>query len=157
MGGFSALEGRVELCLNGVWGTICDNFWSNLDATVVCNQLSLGVTDAIAIQGARFGPGVGRIFLNNMFCSGNEGFLTDCTYSLPPMDGSCTHAQDASVRCSGMLSYECVFRDYCQKLNLLLCVQRSYCLKLNACSDDLSCLRSTKIAKNCQKRLWHSA
>ena len=39
VGGPSAYEGRVELCLNQRWGTVCDDGWSTLDARVVCRQL----------------------------------------------------------------------------------------------------------------------
>ena len=39
VGGSSRNEGRVEVCISGAWGTICDNSWNNTDAGVVCRQL----------------------------------------------------------------------------------------------------------------------
>ena len=39
VGGFNQYEGRVEVCINDQWGTVCDDFWSGTDATVVCRQL----------------------------------------------------------------------------------------------------------------------
>lgn len=100
VGGDSEFEGRVELCLDGEWGTICGNFWSTLDAVVVCNQLNYGKTDALAFQGARYGPGTGAIHLDNFFCGGTESSLTDCTHR-GVGTGRCVHTQDASVQCSG--------------------------------------------------------
>lgn len=44
MDGEDELEGRVEICIAGIWGTICNNYWSDNDAVVVCRQLGYGAT-----------------------------------------------------------------------------------------------------------------
>ena len=38
-GGANSSQGRVELCHNNAWGTVCDDAWGGFDAQVVCGQL----------------------------------------------------------------------------------------------------------------------
>ena len=47
VGGSTKYQGRVEVCVNRAWGTVCGYSWSWNDAKVVCNQIgahSSGIT-----------------------------------------------------------------------------------------------------------------
>ena len=54
----------------------------------------------IGVQTTSFGEGTGMIWMDNVTCTGNERVLMNCTASFSG-NNSCTHAQDAGVRCSG--------------------------------------------------------
>ena len=44
VGGKNSMEGRVEICVDGRWGTVCDDQWDRMDALVACRQMGLSVT-----------------------------------------------------------------------------------------------------------------
>ena len=94
-------EGRVEICFDNVWGTICDDEWDGREATVVCRQL--GYSDQVqhvALHEAFFGSGSNPIHLDELDCVGNEERLIDCDRSSVG-DHNCFREEDASVICTG--------------------------------------------------------
>ncbi|XP_064405891.1 uncharacterized protein LOC135350948 isoform X5 [Halichondria panicea] len=97
-GGNIPNEGRIEICMNNEWGTVCDDSWGSADATVVCRQLGYSSIDAVAFSAAHFGAGIGSIFLDGVSCGGNENSLTDCTRALSVICSN-GHNEDAGVRC----------------------------------------------------------
>ena len=116
VGGRSPNEGRVEICLNSQWGTVCHDLWGTVDAQVACRQLgylSTGImkvdcncedefvfvtTGALSFTYAHFSQGTGPIQLDNMQCTGNEQTILQCSHST--ID-NCGHSQDAGIRCRG--------------------------------------------------------
>ena len=98
--GSSYNEGRVEVYYNGEWGTVCDDGWDDTDAGVVCRQLGFG-SSGTAIGSAGFGRGSGAIWMDSVLCIGNELTLARCYHAGVGVTGSCSHGNDAGVRCPG--------------------------------------------------------
>ncbi|XP_065913214.1 neurotrypsin-like [Dysidea avara] len=93
--GSDVYEGRVEVCYNKEWGTVC-NIWSISEGTVACRQLGysfVGVTTS-----ASFGRGKGPIWLDTLQCEGYETQLMDC-YHGGFGNNDCSHYEDVGVIC----------------------------------------------------------
>eukprot|EP00117_Sycon_ciliatum_P038623 scpid28565/ scgid28669/ Lysyl oxidase homolog 2A; Lysyl oxidase-like protein 2A len=95
----NTLSGRVEVRINGVWGTVCDDRWDFNEGNVVCRQLGLGYATDVSCCGQE-GNGAGQIWLDELQCAGNEQSLTGCRHSGLGIH-NCLHSEDAGVTCSG--------------------------------------------------------
>lgn len=95
--GSSSNEGRVEVYYFGSWGTVCDDDFGSTEADIVCQQLGYQYASNY-YSSAYFGEGSGNIWLDDVYCSGIEGDLADCSH-----DGwgvhNCHHSEDVSVEC----------------------------------------------------------
>ena len=96
-GGTSSQSGRVEIFHDGIWGTICDDGWDNLDARIVCSYLGFsGIS--LATGNAAFGEGAGQIWLDDVSCMGDETSLNQCSHADFGIH-NCFHNEDAGVEC----------------------------------------------------------
>ena len=101
VGGPRRCAGRLEVKRAGQWGTVCDDGWSGTNAAVVCRELGCGAAGTVSDvpQGRpRFGPGTGRIWLDDVRCRGQEGTLRACSHRAWGRH-DCTHQEDVGVVC----------------------------------------------------------
>ena len=96
---------------NGTWGTVCDDGWSYSDARVVCRQLGFGSSGS-PYNSAYFGEGSGPILLDSVSCTGSETTLASCRHLGVGVTRSCTHSEDAGVRCSPQGYTECNYKAF---------------------------------------------
>ncbi|XP_015191628.1 PREDICTED: uncharacterized protein LOC107074585 isoform X3 [Polistes dominula] len=96
--GSSPLEGRVEVYHHGIWGTVCDDDFSAATARVICRSLGYNGVAKPKKDGF-FGPGQGPIWLDEVFCHGNETQLYRCNHDQWGQT-NCDHNEDAGVICS---------------------------------------------------------
>ncbi len=99
--GSGSYEGRLEVFFQGEWGTVClpeELDYGKMPQTV-CNQIGAGNWKASLTR--KFGPGVGRIWLEGIRCNGDEDGIDSCKY---PAWGAvtCDHSMDIGVKCGGL-------------------------------------------------------
>ncbi|KAM8954441.1 HHIP-like protein 1 [Pelodytes ibericus] len=91
-------RGRIEIHINGEWGTVCNDRFDSQSAAVVCQQLGFPYVLKVARK-TEYGEGKGiRILLDEVRCEGWEKTLLDCRRSKIG-EHDCTHEEDVGVRC----------------------------------------------------------
>ena len=89
-------EGRVEIMYQDEWGSVCDDYFTDLSAEVICRQL--GFTGGVTRYNAYFQQATGPIWMDDVGCTGQERGLGECWH-----DGwgksDCCHGDDVGVIC----------------------------------------------------------
>jgi hypothetical protein len=92
--------GRVEVLYKGEWGTICDRGWNMNAARVVCRDLGYRFAVRNILRARVPRKSTGRIWLNNVVCTGREQTLESCSHSDWGNTHYCRHYSDVGVQCS---------------------------------------------------------
>ena len=119
VGGASPNEGKVLMCLNGVWGTLCDETFSKTDAQIVCYEAgySGGMKHLYYVHifikinnvgglvySAHFANSSNEILLvTDIDCSENDTRIEDCSISHYTRPSSCDVQSIVAVRCHSKL------------------------------------------------------
>ncbi|XP_053697382.1 protein bark beetle [Sabethes cyaneus] len=105
VGGASDHEGRLQIYLEGRWGTVCDYGWTMINAALVCHQLGLALNPLDWRLQRSEVPGAGTsedVLLSNVRCTEHDIDITDCRAeraSQGEFENSCNHESDVGVRC----------------------------------------------------------
>ena len=96
-GGPSCIQGRVEVShRHSGWGVVCDDYWNNTAAAVICRSLGF-VSGTAEKEAVRYGAS-GRFFLDDVMCNGAETSLFDCQHR-PWGKHDCGSTEVAGVTC----------------------------------------------------------
>ena len=119
--GPNMVEGRVEYCSNGLWGTVSDDSFDTRDGEVVCRKLGyqnpskamltfptlvshvslwsslMPYTGVHLFSSTYYGQGTGPIVFDSLTCDGSESKLEDCGFSSTPYHDS--HSEDIGLHC----------------------------------------------------------
>ncbi|KAL9988042.1 hypothetical protein ACROYT_G002440 [Oculina patagonica] len=98
--GTTSNQGRVELYLNGTWGTICDDYWGIEEANVICRMLNF-TEGAWSTHCCGWYDGFtapNQIWLDDVHCVGDELSIAECRHG-GWGSHNCRHSEDVGVVC----------------------------------------------------------
>ena len=91
-------SGRLEVYINGTWGTICSDGWTINEANVACRQMGFvratpedwSYNDTSSVSNK-------EMLLGHVNCTGNESHLMDCIHNRFP---TCGNKIEVGIRCT---------------------------------------------------------
>ena len=81
----------------GIPSTVCSYNWEDDDATVVCKHLGMGTSGRATNIDQDYNY---TRSMFNVYCTGHEYSLFDCSYETSDVTGMCHSANDAAVECT---------------------------------------------------------
>jgi deleted-in-malignant-brain-tumors protein 1 len=108
-GGAAANTGRLEVLgpsgssatSYNVWGSVCDDGFSRVDAIVACRSLGLS-SSPVSYRTARSalrGSSAQPILMDDLACTGSESRLDECSRS---SRHNCVHSEDVELTCGSL-------------------------------------------------------
>ncbi|XP_040574739.1 protein bark beetle [Lepeophtheirus salmonis] len=105
VGGSTTHEGRLEIKIDDVWGTVCNFGWTIESAAIACQQIGgvLNPEDWLILPGQLPDYEEGPIHLSNVRCGPLDTDIRYCLNSESTSDfyGSCNHNNDVGIKCFG--------------------------------------------------------
>ena len=92
--------GRVEICIETTWTSLCDRSWDFNDAQVVCRELGYSPYGAVPTYNC-YTEGQLSFGITYINCSGSEEHLLNCSHSKALLH-NCNSHDDAGVVCQGI-------------------------------------------------------
>ena len=93
-------SGRLEVYLDGTWGTVCDDYFYQSEAKVACRQLGHVNARRWHVSAGHLGlipDETTPIHMDDVDCDGSETRLVDCTHKRL---SNCVHFEDVVLQCS---------------------------------------------------------
>ncbi|XP_060586154.1 uncharacterized protein LOC132741902 [Ruditapes philippinarum] len=97
--GSNQYEGRLEVWHDNTWGTVCDDEFTALSASVVCKMLNYPHNNPLVFKSAYFGAGKLPIHLDDVKCTGTEISLPQCPHRSWGLN-DCSHDEDVGISCT---------------------------------------------------------
>ncbi|XP_052278291.1 scavenger receptor cysteine-rich type 1 protein M130-like isoform X2 [Dreissena polymorpha] len=95
----SQVAGRVEVKVDGSWGSLCGLDLTVAEARVICREL--GFHEGRIMSPGYYGAGTGNVIFTALKCQGTESSFGQCVWSGYRQGSSltCDHSKDAAVTC----------------------------------------------------------